>query len=568
MANPNFPNNPGYNLYVGARYIPMFSKHNDGVWDINHAYEPLEIVLYGGNSYTSKTFIPAGIELTNKTYWALTGNYNAQYEQLNQNYVSLVEDFNELKSYFSYVTPQMYGAKGDGVNDDTNAINLAIADVNNGVNVLFFPAGNYLISTTLNTINNNGCVIRGAGNGDSTIIMNGTTGYMLSVTGSNTIIENLTFTNKVTPTAGGAITAYTTFGLKVRNCYCSNVFNFVKLGRNDAGGSIWTVIEQIIGSCLGAFIDVYGGYNGIHVLDCQINSEFVNTNSCAMKFPTTESLDTVYMDNCLFQRMGHGLILEPTTQNVVIQNLFITNTVFDAMVNESVLIRLGQNATATRLHFNGCWFTSRDGNAITVDLTNNGVLSGVLFDGCDFNTIAKHAYYQIGVNSAKVSISDCNISAYNKNNSALYAGIKMPDGAVLFSITNNTIGNIPGSANTCQTAVEVGDNCAYYIVSGNIVYNNTGEKIKHGTNNMNGKIIDNVGYRAQVDSIPAVPASGVRYTHNFPYPATYYVYSGNVSMINLNGGRVPTTGASFVMNPGDWVEITYTGTLAWYVNFD
>lgn len=65
--------------YVGARYVPLFADPLE--WDKTKAYEPLTIVYHTGNSYTSRQFVPVGIEITNTAYWALTGNYNAQIEQ-------------------------------------------------------------------------------------------------------------------------------------------------------------------------------------------------------------------------------------------------------------------------------------------------------------------------------------------------------------------------------------------------------------------------------------------------------------------------------------------------------
>lgn len=62
--------------YVGARYVPQFADPIE--WQNNVAYEQLTIVTYLGASYTSKIPVPAGVEPTNKEYWALTGNYNAQ----------------------------------------------------------------------------------------------------------------------------------------------------------------------------------------------------------------------------------------------------------------------------------------------------------------------------------------------------------------------------------------------------------------------------------------------------------------------------------------------------------
>ena len=65
--------------YVGARYVPLFANPID--WDITKAYEPLTIVYHQGNSYTSRQSVPTGTDINNETYWALTGNYNAQIEQ-------------------------------------------------------------------------------------------------------------------------------------------------------------------------------------------------------------------------------------------------------------------------------------------------------------------------------------------------------------------------------------------------------------------------------------------------------------------------------------------------------
>lgn len=65
--------------YIGARYVPLFADPMQ--WDPTKTYEPLTIVYNGGNSYTSRQYVPTGIQIDDDTYWALTGNYNAQIEQ-------------------------------------------------------------------------------------------------------------------------------------------------------------------------------------------------------------------------------------------------------------------------------------------------------------------------------------------------------------------------------------------------------------------------------------------------------------------------------------------------------
>lgn len=59
--------------------MPLFADPID--WDNTKTYEPLTIVYHQGNSYTSRQSVPAGVDITDTTYWALTGNYNAQIEQ-------------------------------------------------------------------------------------------------------------------------------------------------------------------------------------------------------------------------------------------------------------------------------------------------------------------------------------------------------------------------------------------------------------------------------------------------------------------------------------------------------
>ena len=73
----------GTRQYIGARYVPLFGRKDETSieWDNSKPYEPLTVVLYLGNSYTSRQYVPAGVQITNEEFWANTGNYNAQVEQ-------------------------------------------------------------------------------------------------------------------------------------------------------------------------------------------------------------------------------------------------------------------------------------------------------------------------------------------------------------------------------------------------------------------------------------------------------------------------------------------------------
>lgn len=76
--------------YVGARYVPKVM----GEWNKALQYEALSVVTYMGNSFTSKVPVPANIDISNKTYWVNTGNYNAQVEAYRQETAQLENNLN------------------------------------------------------------------------------------------------------------------------------------------------------------------------------------------------------------------------------------------------------------------------------------------------------------------------------------------------------------------------------------------------------------------------------------------------------------------------------------------
>lgn len=127
------------NTYIGSRYVPIFV----GEWDVKKSYEPLSIVTYQGNSFTSKTFVPVGVDISNGTYWICTANYNAQVEQYRQDVVNLRIDYGKMANSVNNV--KTLGAKGDGVTDDTAAIKAAIREYGE----VYFPEGVYIVRETI-----------------------------------------------------------------------------------------------------------------------------------------------------------------------------------------------------------------------------------------------------------------------------------------------------------------------------------------------------------------------------------------------------------------------------------
>ena len=76
--------------YIGARYVPIFADPSE--WNNTRTYEPLTIVMHDGNSYTSRQYVPKGIDISNDDFWALTGNYNAQVEAYRKDVLRLEDE--------------------------------------------------------------------------------------------------------------------------------------------------------------------------------------------------------------------------------------------------------------------------------------------------------------------------------------------------------------------------------------------------------------------------------------------------------------------------------------------
>lgn len=97
MANgaPLATDYAGVREYIGARYVPVFA--NPLAWSDQREYEPLTIVTYQGNSYTSTQYVPTGVDIGNTEFWALTGNYNAQVEGYRKEVANYQKQVNEYK---------------------------------------------------------------------------------------------------------------------------------------------------------------------------------------------------------------------------------------------------------------------------------------------------------------------------------------------------------------------------------------------------------------------------------------------------------------------------------------
>lgn len=125
----------GVTQYIGSRYVPVFADPAE--WNSTRTYEPLTIVLHEGNSYTSKQYVPVGVDISNEDFWKLTGNYNAQVEQYRQ----------EVAGYSQRIDNANTTAS-NAATTANNALNNSIATESHRKNKALFAFGDSWVNPT------------------------------------------------------------------------------------------------------------------------------------------------------------------------------------------------------------------------------------------------------------------------------------------------------------------------------------------------------------------------------------------------------------------------------------
>ena len=98
-------------------------------WSSDNEYDNFTIVIHEGNGYMSRRSVPSGIDIDNSDYWVQTSTYNAQLEEI-------LGEINDLP----FIYPEDYGAVGDGITDDTDALEQAFSHSNA---IVFFKHDRY-----------------------------------------------------------------------------------------------------------------------------------------------------------------------------------------------------------------------------------------------------------------------------------------------------------------------------------------------------------------------------------------------------------------------------------------
>lgn len=118
-------------------------------------------------------------------------------------------------TYGAFTLATAFGATGDGTTDDTAAIQAAIDSLGSSGGTVFLPRGTYKVSdsggSTAISLATPNVVLRGAGEGATTVQLAGPAAHVVAVTGTGCIVEHLTIN-------GGAGSDYSvvTHGVRIQ----------------------------------------------------------------------------------------------------------------------------------------------------------------------------------------------------------------------------------------------------------------------------------------------------------------------------------------------------------------
>ncbi|MFF2156059.1 glycosyl hydrolase family 28-related protein [Paenibacillus chitinolyticus] len=467
-----------------------------------------------------------------------------------------------------------FGAVGNGIADDTQAVNAAaMAAMANGGGVVKLPPGIYNVSGSITAITKGGVYFEGSGPYATIIRHKSDTGNLfqfgdVSLGGIGVIrgggVSNLSIHHNTTRSSGVTVLMQNAQNIKVKDVQFQNAITFAQCGGGTDDSSLFTVLEDVIGSLTGngVGVDIRGGSHGIHLLNLQFNNEY---NGTAIRINTTaKGMDTLYMDNCLFQRFMFGMLCNSALGTV--QNAFLTNVVFDGMDVYSLLFQPSASAIYTRFNFVGCWFTSRTNAAVVIDGPSTTIVDGIYFADSRWVTVYKQGVFVVSQYVKNIDIDNCILSNCSTEGSGLHPAIQIVDNTKKFNITNSKIGEEGATLALQSYAIRIGANCDLYTIANNDLIGNVTGAIWDGAGTYTAKLIkDNLGYNPVGNlAPPALPTSGTALKNPFSSPVQVFIYAGTVTSIAKNGSSIPgMANGQMILYPGESITVSYTAAPTW-----
>lgn len=416
-----------------------------------------------------------------------------------------------------YITPQDYGALGDGVNDDTTEIQAALDAANVNGSTVFFPSGIYLISAPL-VVNNTGTIVMGNGWGsqiryDGSVVTTGAISapgttkrvfirdIRISQTNAShlgTAIDASNFVSgvieRVLIDGGGASGVAPLIGVQMNASTCH--YNVVRECRISYGG------------VTSRGISIIGSSHSNTVQDVRFTPQGDNVNSAGVYITNAHSTTLVHPD--VESATGNGIFLDTAAHSTTIVSGYCDTNAINLKIASGVIGLMVAGGT-----YNG---------GTTANIQDNGAVSPIILNAWP--------------NSGTTTFSRAALSAASS-------------GGQVLSVANTT--GSPTSDNFRVTSQSAADAAFGLLVSGDTV-----DRLAIDSN---GKHQWGPGGATALDTAAGRAAAGVLYTDkNLLIGAAAALGDNGVGEIQLaNAATPPTTnptgGASIYAASGTAVPV-------------
>jgi len=382
-----------------------------------------------------------------------------------------------------------FGAVGDGVADDTDAIQAAI---DSGAGSVYAPTGTYKITSTVNI--NRPITFFGASRANTIFSVSTGIDVFYVHDGLNTVMSNVNLHSfkvintqaRASVVAGAGIKLYKTYfsqlsEITIQGCYVgidSQQSNVVK----------YDAVDVQMFKYVGYYF--HGGFGfDSYVANSVISGNPDDRGDSFASVYMVDMCDEMTFYSCILNVSSHNLYTDATAYGVNLRPEFCRFFAcsFDSSTT-GVFLRHCVDMT-----FTGCYFSNRPGNGLQIGTTST--TENVVFLGCTFAYNGGSGAI-IGEFADNTVFDDCNFVGNSTTTLNTGNGLSVAANATDFTVTNCNFRNGWGSSGSQNygLAILAGTGDRYVIANNNFGTNGTGGAMLIGATGTNRHVTNNIGF--------------------------------------------------------------------------